>query len=98
MVSFLVKSLQHLHCNILCRMIPCSYMPKQFNCNLPQQIPIVDIGPIRHGVDDHRVVEDVCFGANIGAFQVINHGINDKQVGSHCYTSSNFKTLTCGAL
>ena len=61
-------------------MIPCNYTLKNSTSSLTQQIPVVDIGSLIHGIHDPSVVEDVCFGANFGAFQVINHGINDKQV------------------
>ena len=78
---YTVNLLKHFHCKVHQRMIPCNYTLKRFSSALTPQIPIVDIGSLIHGADDPSVIEDVCIGANVGAFQVINHGINVKEVG-----------------
>ena len=58
-------------------------MPKNFSSTLSQQIPVIDIGSLIHGSHDPSVAENVCNAANkFGAFQIINHEINDKQVGN----------------
>ena len=48
---------------------------------LSPQIPVIDVEAIMCGWYRESVARDIIFAANtVGAFQVINHGINTRQV------------------
>ena len=74
--------------------MPSSFIPKYFSSTLSQQIPVIDIGSLIHGSLDPRVAEDVCNATHkFGAFQIINHGIDDKKVGKYLLLECEYEYI-----
>ncbi|XP_065908223.1 probable iron/ascorbate oxidoreductase DDB_G0283291 isoform X2 [Dysidea avara] len=74
-----------------------NYGPKSVTSALSPQIPVIDVEAIMCGWYRESVARDIIFAANtVGAFQVINHGINTRQIldmSKHFLGSSTDKKM-----